>query len=510
MTAKSLDSDLDLAYHLQMQEAMTASLALQPSTSRCPSAAATVILRELNYRVLREPEIGKMREHLDRRLHNQKLANNIIINIPDEEWESDIINISDEEGENDIINIPDGEWEVTLHNYRRPYDSTDPSTSSSAALVETECFRLYFMGLVTEESVRDTKITVAGAGVAICDSRDSLIFEVRKNLNALVDVQTVTYEIAELEALIEGLNEALRLDLKRLTFFCDHYNVYQYVTGRAPPRHSKIATLVNQVALLRRKFTYCNPSLVACKDVKFAIKSANAIVSQTTYLKETCVICFEDTDADKMFSVDGCQHRYCFSCMKQHVEAKFLNGMMAKCPHEGCKSEVNIDSCGKFLAPKLVEVMSQRMKESSIPVTEKVYCPYPRCSALMSKSEILQYNKTINAAAEETGVRKCMKCHLLFCINCKIPWHSNLTCYDYKRSNPYSHSEYAKLQSLAEAKRWRQCVKCNNIVELAGGCYHITCRCGYEFCYTCGAEWKNKKATCSCRIWDEHYIIRGG
>jgi hypothetical protein len=227
MTAKSLDSDLDLAYHLQMQEAMTASLALQPSTSRRPSAAATVILRELEDRVLREPEIGKLREDLDR-----KLANNII-NIPDEEWESDIINISDEEGENDVVYIPDEEWEVTLHNnYRRPYESTDPSSSSSAALVEAECFRLYFMGLVSEESVsvRDTKVTVAGAGVAIFDSRDSLILEVRKNLEALVDVQTVTYEIAELEALIEGLNEALRLDLKRLTFFCDDYMLYQYVS----------------------------------------------------------------------------------------------------------------------------------------------------------------------------------------------------------------------------------------------------------------------------------------
>jgi NurA-like 5'-3' nuclease len=215
MTAKSLDSDLDLAYHLQMQEAMTASLALQPSTSRRPSAAATVILRELEDRVLREPEIGKLREDLDR-----KLANNII-NIPDEEWESD------------VVYIPDEEWEVTLHNnYRRPYESTDPSSSSSAALVEAECFRLYFMGLVSEESVsvRDTKVTVAGAGVAIFDSRDSLILEVRKNLEALVDVQTVTYEIAELEALIEGLNEALRLDLKRLTFFCDDYMLYQYVS----------------------------------------------------------------------------------------------------------------------------------------------------------------------------------------------------------------------------------------------------------------------------------------
>ena len=32
-------------------------------------------------------------------------------------------------------------------------------------------------------------------------------------------------------------------------------------------------------------------------------------------------------------------------------------------------------------------------------------------------------------------------------------------------------------------------------------------RCGHEFCYSCGAEWKNKQRTCSCPIWDEENII---
>lgn len=45
------------------------------------------------------------------------------------------------------------------------------------------------------------------------------------------------------------------------------------------------------------------------------------------------------------------------------------------------------------------------------------------------------------------------------------------------------------------------------MIELATGCYHMTCRCGYEFCYTCGAEWKNKKATCTCPLWDEENIV---
>lgn len=36
----------------------------------------------------------------------------------------------------------------------------------------------------------------------------------------------------------------------------------------------------------------------------------------------------------------------------------------------------------------------------------------------------------------------------------------------------------------------------------------FVCRCGYEFCYTCGAEWKDKKATCSCPLWEERNILR--
>ncbi|XP_008225820.1 PREDICTED: probable protein ariadne-2 [Prunus mume] len=122
----------------------------------------------------------------------------------------------------------------------------------------------------------------------------------------------------------------------------------------------------------------------------------------------------------------------------------------------------------------------------------------------MSKSEVLQHTK---ASFAIVGGRKCMKCHHLFCINCKVPWHYDMSCYDYRRSETYSLAEGQLLKSLAMKKLWRQCSKCKHLVELDSGWYHITCRCGHQFCYTCGAEWKNKKATCDCPLWDEHYII---
>ncbi|KAF3947490.1 hypothetical protein CMV_026382 [Castanea mollissima] len=245
---------------------------------------------------------------------------------------------------------------------------------------------------------------------------------------------------AEAKALIDGLNAAIALELKRVTVYFDYNPLYQFVSGRWPPKQRKIAVLVNQVTLLRKKFMYFNPKLVARNDVKFAFKLAkDAIVSQVTRpaesshgnnLNEACVICLEDADVSRMFSVDGCLHRYCFSCMKQHVEVKLLHGMVPKCPHEGCKSELVVDSCRKFLPPKSIETMSQRIKEASIPVADKVYCPNP----------------------------------------------SNMTCFAFKSLNPHPPAEDLKLKSLATRNLWRQCVKCNHMIELAEGCYHMTCR----------------------------------
>ncbi|KAF9598403.1 hypothetical protein IFM89_027836 [Coptis chinensis] len=290
------------------------------------------------------------------------------------------------------------------------------------------------------------------------------------------------------------------------------------ITGRWSVKQRRIATLVNQVNLLQKKFEICHPILVPGNNLKFAFKLArDAIDSQirgtiaSNIVKnptETCSICLEDNDANTMFAVNGCLHHYCFSCMKQHVEIKILQGLVPGCPHEGCKITLSLETSKKFLTPKLFGMMNQLIKEASIPITEKIYCPYPKCSTLMSKSEALEYANKFKAA-DRSVVRKCVKCHVLFCVDCKVPWHRTLTCAEFKRSSLSARVEEAKLKSLASQNLWHQCVKCNHMIELAEGCYHMTCRCGYEFCYTCGAEWRNKKATCTCPLWDEQNILYG-
>lgn len=502
-------SDLDLAFRLQLEEAMAASLAFQPSssTSQTKPQQPPVLVpnddavnladlqtleldkfaADIRDRLVVETEKKKVHEDLHRRIHDQKLAR-------------------------EILRMPEEQWETVGNNFERPYGE---GSSSSKSKETTEVFRVYFKGLLSEERVRGTSssqktTTVAGIGVAICDSRDELIFEMRKPLD-LVDDDRISRQKVEGKALIEALNAAIALDLKRIIFYCDYYTLYQQISGRWQPKQANVKAFVNHIKLLRKSFTYSEPSFVARKDVKFAFKLAReAIVSQTNNPEESnhdklepCVICLDDKPTNQFFSVDNCKHKYCFSCMKQHVEVKLLHGMVPKCPHEDCESELKVASCETFLTLKLTEMMKQRIKEASIPVTEKVYCPYPKCSALMSKTELLKQPRFIY----ENGARTCRKCHGDFCVNCKVPWHRNMNCAEYKRRNPVPLMEESKLKNLAARNYWRQCVKCKHMIELAAGCYHMTCRCGSEFCYTCGAEWKNKKATCACPLWDEENIM---
>nr|XP_043623152.1 uncharacterized protein LOC122594931 [Erigeron canadensis] len=371
-----------------------------------------------------------------------------------------------------ITEIPEREWRETGDWFEKPYGNANNNE---------EVFRVYSKGLVSEEMVMGTNVKMwfGGIGVAICDTRDCCVFEVWKSVGS-----DCGGDVVEVKALLEALNVAVDLGLKRIQVYCDDGSVYGYLTGKGQPTNNNIVSLVEQLNLIQRKFAYCGPVFVRQNNIKFAFQLArDAISSQATKfaenasgktLQEECSICFESIYRGQMFTVNKCLHRYCFSCMRKHVEATLLQGMLPACPHDKCKSDLEIESCKKFLDQKLYDIMSLRVKEASIPPTEKVYCPFSNCSALMSKTEVQEYTATSSSAAQ--GMRKCVKCRRRFCINCNVIWHENVTCTDYLKYFANQSSSEAKLKSLATRNQWRQCDKCKNMVELAQGCYHIYCR----------------------------------
>ncbi|CAL9234018.1 unnamed protein product [Arabidopsis halleri] len=294
-------------------------------------------------------------------------------------------------------------------------------------------------------------------------------------------------------ALIRGLSESFELGMRNVVIYCDDDWIYQSIIGRGKSK-KKIDHLVEEVQCILEKMACNDAVLVARNDVKFAFRLAREAISSSSFdvkaeQGEICVICFEETDAERMFFTNECLHRHCFTCVKQHVKVKLLSGTVPTCLDYGCKFELTLESCSKVLTPKLIEMWKQKMKEDSIPVAERIYCPYQNCSTLMSKTEL-------SSEADQSNVRTCAKCCGLFCIDCKVPSHTDLSCADYKKLHPDPLVDDLKLKSLANDNMWRQCVKCRHMIELSHGCNHMTCRCGYEFCYQCGIEWKKDQQIC--------------
>ncbi|KFK32581.1 hypothetical protein AALP_AA6G261900 [Arabis alpina] len=370
----------------------------------------------------------------------------------------------------------------------------NPKVEGSSKVVQfadNVVYRLYFKGLVSNEAVveGDERTVTAGFGVAICDEADNLLYEMKESLS---DVGIKRKEVA-FRALVHGLSESLVLGIKNVMIYCDDYPIYQYITGSRMPKKNKIVLLVAEVQSLREKMTSSEFIMVTRNDVKFAFKLAKeATVSQLAKEGETCVICLEETDAERMFVTNKSLHRHCFSCVRQYVEVKLLGGIAPTCLGDGCKIELTLESCSKILSVRVIDMWKQKMKEDLIPVAERIYCPYQSCSMLMSKTELLRSADEV----EQSNVRECVKCSGFFCIECKVPSHTDLSCAEYKKLHPDPLVDDMKLKSLANDNRWRQCVKCRHLIELSQGCNHMTCRCGYEFCYKCGIEWKKDQKSC--------------
>ncbi|KAL7084960.1 hypothetical protein ACP275_14G254800 [Erythranthe tilingii] len=452
-----MEVDSDLAYNLQLEEALNASRLYAAS----------------------EAEVKRWQLDLSIQIHDRSLAC-------------------------EILSMPEDKWCEIGNNLNRPYGEGSSSSSNQQQACGFRSNQQFFGCRVYVKGLIDG--LAGGIGVAICDSNGNLLFELGKTFSG--EDRQWNALCVEMKALIEGLSIAVMLGLNRVTILTDNNLLYLHIFREFEIMvKSNVATLSDEIKLLLRKLTQPCATLVPEKDLELASAIArNAMAFNVNRI--SCSLCFEDTYMNQMFQISYCLHSYCVSCMLKHVEFKLLQGTLPRCPHVYCNSELKLDSCKKFLTSELSDLMNQRLKEASIPVEERIYCPYPTCSTLLSITELQTFVGSSDFVDDELGARKCPKCSGIFCVKCKVPWHGNMSCRDFLRLNPIPREEEDnKLKSLATQNLWRQCPKCNHMVSLAEGCYHITCRCRHEFCYTCGAEWKNRRSSCTCPLWDERNIV---
>lgn len=82
----------------------------------------------------------------------------------------------------------------------------------------------------------------------------------------------------------------------------------------------------------------------------------------------------------------------------------------------------------------------------------------------------------INEEGERIKQSKCPFCQRLFCVKCKVPWHTEFECAQFQKLQKLG--EEAVLNDLAKKKKWQKCPNCKLFVEKSFGCCFIECRCG--------------------------------
>lgn len=178
-----------------------------------------------------------------------------------------------------------------------------------------------------------------------------------------------------------------------------------------------------------------------------------------------CMVCFDIT-ADDVVELP-CGHRWCSSCLvRAFSNIHYQSQWPVRCSSE---CHVPISAVTKYLNSDKLQRLQTLVDEFEIPPSERLYCANPRCSKLLSRKE-----------AHDHSVR-CKECLTGTCVDCKATAHPGRSC------PPPGQDEQQTLK-LSNLNKWQRCSRCGQMCERDGGCPHMVCVCGYDFCYHCGSN----------------------
>lgn len=180
-----------------------------------------------------------------------------------------------------------------------------------------------------------------------------------------------------------------------------------------------------------------------------------------------CDICLEITTNFKL----KCKHYLCLECIREFFLESILHFNLF--PPICCGNEIDIHFTKHSLTDEELLKFKERYKELLL----------EKCHSCV----VCKYKTTSNL--RKAKVIKCDQCQTIQCKNCnQIKVDYSCLCIEQEDE---TFINYANFNGLA------RCQNCGYYVELYHGCRHMTCICGFEFCYSCGKKWRS----CSCRLF---------
>nr|GMC58441.1 probable E3 ubiquitin-protein ligase RNF144A-B [Ipomoea batatas] len=120
-----------------------------------------------------------------------------------------------------------------------------------------------------------------------------------------------------------------------------------------------------------------------------------------------CEICCDAKQTSEIFRIKSCKHSYCSDCISKFVASKLQQNVpQINCPVSGCTGVVEPHNCRSILPPQVFDRWGDALCEALVLASEKFYCPFKDCSALLIDEKI------------EVVESECPECRRLFCAKC--------------------------------------------------------------------------------------------
>jgi hypothetical protein len=209
-----------------------------------------------------------------------------------------------------------------------------------------------------------------------------------------------------------------------------------------------------------------------------------------------CCYCYSEENVPS-FPMPCCGHigYPCLSCIDKYIASLLdsSNILWFQCFY--CRNSIPASEIQKMVSPEVfarlerVSIANYLKKDQSI-----VWCPNVKCSFPFS----LEMPRSIVSCSTIA----CPQCQTDICLLCHAS-HPGSSCYRYNLKKNIENDQ--KLKNWAVKNGATQCPKCKITIERIEGCDHMTCPCGYEFCYVCGADSK-KHLHSDCKSDSEAFL----
>lgn len=209
---------------------------------------------------------------------------------------------------------------------------------------------------------------------------------------------------------------------------------------------------------------------------KIKLESENHKEKHKEEQEESCVICYGTKD-ENVVPLDTCIHAFHQSCLVPYFKTLAEDKKQAQCPI--CKKKLN-NNQARFLKASFLDSPSKK-----IILDEPRYPPRENFNyqqiANQGNEEVQFANfecavcTYINIAPKDHFRIFCTGCQMNFCANCKVIWHEDMSCKEFKKWGPDGFHE---------------CPDCKNQQAKVIGMTNYQCiNCLKHFCTKCGKKY---------------------